>query len=66
MTADLMTVYACRTAAVTATAGGASLTLGGQWLAGVLLLWLVPSLLLVACRARLAHVQTPQTGRTRS
>lgn len=63
MTADLMTVYACRTAAVTAAAGGASLTVGGQWLAGVLLLWLVPSLLLVACRARLAHTRTPHTGR---
>lgn len=64
MTADLMTVYACRTAAVTAFAGGASLTVGGQWLAGVLLLWLVPSLLLVACRARYAHTRTPHTGRT--
>ncbi|MFD8488674.1 hypothetical protein [Streptomyces sp. NPDC059712] len=65
MTADLVTSYACRTAAVTATAGGASLTVGGQWLAGALLLWLVPSLLLVACRARLAHTRTLQTGRTR-
>lgn len=64
MTVDLMTSYACRTAAVTAFAGGASLTLGGQWLARVLLLWLVPSLLLIAYRARLAHARTPHTGRT--
>ncbi|MGW0014732.1 hypothetical protein ACWDVX_33895 [Streptomyces tendae] len=64
MTFDLMTSYACRTAAVTAFAGGASLTLAHEWLAGALLLWLVPSLLLVACRARLAHTRTPHTGRT--
>ncbi|MEV5703130.1 hypothetical protein AB0L55_37320 [Streptomyces anthocyanicus] len=65
MTVDLMTLYACRTAAVTATAGGASFTLAHEWLAGALLLWLVPSLLLIANRARLAHIRTPQTGRTR-
>ncbi|MFF6866701.1 hypothetical protein [Streptomyces ardesiacus] len=64
MTVDLVTVYACRTAAITAIAGGASLTLGGQWLAGVLLLWLVPSLLYVACRARLAHTRPHRTERT--
>ena len=65
MTVDLVTLYACRTAAVTATAGGASLTLAHEWLAGALLLWLVPSLLLIANRARLAHARTPHTGRTR-
>ncbi|WP_032761166.1 hypothetical protein [Streptomyces alboviridis] len=64
MTADLMTSYACRTAAVTAFAGGASFTLAHEWLAGALLLWLVPSLLLVANRARYAHTRTPHTGRT--
>lgn len=64
MTVDLMTSYACRTAVVTATAGGVSLATAGQWLAGVLLLWLVPSLLLIACRARLVHTRTPHTGRT--
>lgn len=63
MTGDLMTSYACRTAAVTAFAGGASLTLAHEWLAGVLLLWLVPSLLFLACRARLAHARIPHTGR---
>jgi hypothetical protein len=66
MTVDLMTVYACRTAAVTATAGGASFTLAHEWLAGALLLWLVPSLLLVACRARLAHIRPHRTERTSS
>ena len=64
MTVDLMTSYACRTAAVTATAGGASFTLAHEWLAGALLLWLVPSLLLVANRARLAHVRTHHNERT--
>ncbi|WP_030188296.1 hypothetical protein [Streptomyces violaceorubidus] len=64
MTVDLMTAYACRVAAVTACAGGASLTIAHEWIPGVLLLWLVPSLLFVAHRARLAHARTPQTGRT--
>lgn len=64
MTTDLVTSYACRMAAATAFAGGASLTVGGQWLAGMLLLWLVPSLLLIACRAHLAHTRTPHTERT--
>ncbi|MFD8899849.1 hypothetical protein [Streptomyces ardesiacus] len=64
MTVDLVTVYACRTAAVTATAGGACLTAAHEWLAGALLLWLVPSLLFVACRARLAHTRPHRTERT--
>lgn len=64
MTPDLITAHACRAAAVSACAGGALLTTAGQWAAGVLLLWLVPSLLLVAQRARLAHVRIHQTGRT--
>lgn len=64
MNVDLMTSYACRTAAVTAFAGGASLTLAHEWMAGALLLWLVPSLLLVACRARLAHARPHRTERT--
>lgn len=63
MTPDLMTAYACRIAAVSACAGGASLATAGQWLPGALLLWLVPSLLLVAHRARLAHTRIHQTGR---
>jgi hypothetical protein len=66
MTPDLMTAYACRIAAVSACAGGASLTLAHEWVVGVLLLWLVPSLLLVAQRARLAHVRIHQTGRASS
>ncbi|MFJ6069106.1 hypothetical protein ACIQHU_39455 [Streptomyces tendae] len=66
MTLDLVTVYACRIAAVSAFAGGASLTLAHKWVVGVLLLWLVPSLLLIAHRARLAHTRIHQTGRTSS
>ncbi|KPC63309.1 hypothetical protein ADL27_62810 [Streptomyces sp. NRRL F-6602] len=64
MTSDQVTVYACRAAAASAFAGGACLTLADRPLAGVLLLWLVPSLLLVAGRARRAHARTPHTGRT--
>ncbi|MEU5742011.1 hypothetical protein ABZ784_28970 [Streptomyces tendae] len=64
MTPDLITAYACRFAAVSACAGGASLTTAGQWPAGVLLLWLVPSLFLIAHRARLAHTRIHQTERT--
>ncbi|WP_329474301.1 hypothetical protein OIE75_41035 (plasmid) [Streptomyces sp. NBC_01723] len=63
MTSDQVTVYACWTAAASAFAGGASLTIAGQPLAGVLLLWLVPSLLLVAHLARLAPARTGRNNR---
>ncbi|MBZ6211692.1 hypothetical protein KVH31_34925 [Streptomyces olivaceus] len=64
MTSDQVTVYACRAAAASAFAGGACLTIAGRPLVGVLLLWLVPGLLLVAGRARRAHTRTPYIGRT--
>lgn len=63
MNSDQVTVYACRTAAATAGAGGACLTIAGQPLAGVLLLWLIPSLLLVAHLARLAPARTGRNNR---
>ncbi|RSN50531.1 hypothetical protein DMH12_24935 [Streptomyces sp. WAC 04229] len=64
MTVDLVTVYACRTAAASAFAGGASLTIAHEWIPGVLLLWLVPSLLLVAQLAR--HAPARPDGRSSS
>ncbi|MFE0207050.1 hypothetical protein [Streptomyces sp. NPDC058985] len=63
MTSDQGTVYACWTVAASAGAGGASLMLAGHPIAGVLLLWLIPSLLLVAHLARLAPARTGRNPR---
>lgn len=52
---DLRTSRVCRAAALAVTAGSVWLAVAHQWLAFGLLLWLVPSLLLVDGRARAAH-----------
>jgi uncharacterized membrane protein len=60
VTGDLLAAYACRAAALAAMAGSVPLALNQQWLAFALLLWLVPSLLLVDRRARRAHARSPR------
>ena len=58
---DLLTFYVCCAAALAATGAGVWLATGGHWLAAVLVLWLVPSLLLVGVLAHRVH--TKQKGR---
>lgn len=52
---DLVTARACRAAAVAACVAAVVLAVVHQWLAFGLVLWLVPSLLLVAGLAHRAH-----------
>lgn len=54
---DLFTARACRTAAVAAVVASVWLAAAHHWLASGLVLWLVPSLLLVAGQARRAHTR---------
>lgn len=61
MTGDLLAAYTCRAAALAALVGSVPLALDGLYLAFTLVLWLVPSLLLVASRARRAHARTTPT-----
>lgn len=61
MTGDLLAAYTCRAAALAAMAGCIPLAVDGRWLAFALLLWLVPSLLLVAALAKRAHARTTPT-----
>ena len=58
MTVDLLAARACRAAAVAALAGCIPLALAHNWLAVALVLWMVPSLLLVDRRARRAHARS--------
>lgn len=58
MTVDLYAACACRAAAIAAVAGSVPLALNQQWLAFALVLWLVPSLVLVGHFARRAHART--------
>lgn len=60
MTAYLRVARACILAALAITAGCALLAVNRQWLAFGLILWLVPSLLLVAALARRAHIRSRQ------
>lgn len=55
---DLTTARSCRAAAVAALAACVLLAAAGHWLASGLVLWLVPSLLLVAGQARRAARRT--------
>lgn len=55
MSGDLTTARSCRAAAFAAFAACVLLAAAGHWLASGLVLWLVPSLLLVAGQARRAH-----------
>lgn len=57
MTGDLMTAHACRAVAVAAAVAGALLMVVHEWLSAGLVLWLVPSLLLVAGLAHRAHTR---------
>lgn len=57
VTGDLLTARSCRAAAAAATAIGVLLAAGQQWLAAGLVLWLVPSLLLVGGLAHRAHMK---------
>lgn len=52
---DLVTARSCCAAAAAAVAVCVLLAASQQWLAFALVLWLVPSLLLVASQARRAH-----------
>lgn len=66
VTGDLATAHVCRAAAGAAAVGAACLGIAHQWLAFWLVLWLMPSLLLVGGLARRAHVRqnhSPQEGR---
>lgn len=60
MNGDLRTSRVCRAAALAAAAGAVWLAVVHQWLAFGLLLWLVPSLLLVDGRARAAHARSKE------
>ena len=60
--ADLRTARSCRVAAVAAAVAGVLLAVVHEWLAAFLVLWLVPSLLVVAGRAHRAHARR-STGR---
>lgn len=62
VTGDLLTARSCRAVAAAATAAGALLAAGQQWLAAWLVWWLVPSLLLVGGLAHRAHTRR-HTGR---
>lgn len=62
MTVDLVTAHAARAAAVAASAGSVCLGIADQWLAAALVLWLVPSLLLVGSRAHRAHAKREDRG----
>lgn len=62
-TGDLLTAHSCRAAAVAAVAACLVLAAGRQWLASGLVLWLVPSLLLVASQARHAHTRRTEGQR---
>lgn len=57
VTGDLLTARSCRAAAAAATAACVLLAAGRQWLAAGLVLWLVPSLLLVGGLAQRAHTR---------
>ena len=59
---DLVAAHACRAAAATVVVTSVLLAAVHQWLFAGLVLWLVPSLLLVAARARRAHTRR-QEGR---
>jgi hypothetical protein len=61
VTRDLLAAYTCRAAALAVLAGCIQLAVAHQWLTFALLLWLAPSLLLVASRAQRAHVRTTPT-----
>ncbi len=61
MTGDLYAACACRVAALAAVAGSVPLALNQQWLAFALLLWLVPSLLIVGGLCHRAHARTTST-----
>lgn len=61
MTRDLLAAQACRTVALAIVAGCIPLAFAGQWLAFALLLWLVPSLLLVGGLCHRAHARTTTT-----
>jgi len=61
VTGDLLAAYACRAAALAAVAGSIPLALNHRWLAFALVLWMVPSLLLVGRLARRAHARTTST-----
>lgn len=54
---DLLAFYVCCAAALAAAGAGVWLAAGGHWLAAVLVLWLLPSLLLVGVLARAAHIK---------
>ena len=58
MNGDLTTARSCRAAAVAAFAACVLLAAAGHWLASGLVVWLVPSLLLVAGQARRAARRT--------
>lgn len=55
MTGDQMTACSLRAVAVAAAVAAALLMVVHEWLAAGLVLWLVPSLLLVGGQARRAH-----------
>lgn len=57
---DLTTARSCHAAAFAALAACVLLAAAGHWLASGLVLWLVPSLLLVAGQARRAARRTEE------
>lgn len=63
VTGDLYAARACRAAAVAVVVASVWLAMVHQWLASGLVLWMVPSLLLVAGQAHRAHTRRTE-GRT--